>query len=250
MTTVVDIEISETSYHSATEQVRVWALVGESRTVYATGVHGLMVAHDSPDFKALLNRADMITPDGMPLVWMLRLKGQPGQERVYGPTLMLHVLEMATREKLPVGFYGGDEATLEKLVLNLKERFAGLKIAYAYSPPFRPLDEAEGAQINEEIRESGTRILFVGLGCPRQESWIDRQRGQIPAVMLGVGAAFDFHAGRKAQAPGWMQKMGLEWFFRLRQEPRRLWRRYLYNNPRFIGLALVDLIRFHARKGV
>ncbi len=242
MANVIDVNVSETSYASATAQIRFWALTRERRIVFAANVHMIMEAHDSPAFKKILNSADMITPDGMPLVWMLRLKGVKGQTRVYGPTLMLQVLEMAAREKIPVGIYGSTDQTLQKLILHLNNLFPGLKIAYAYSPPFRPLDEQESAKIIEDITASGARILFVGLGCPKQEKWMAEQKGKIPAVMLGVGAAFDFHAGTKSQAPAWMQAIGLEWFFRLIHEPRRLAKRYLYNNPRFILLVLADLL--------
>jgi N-acetylglucosaminyldiphosphoundecaprenol N-acetyl-beta-D-mannosaminyltransferase len=242
MISVVGVNICNTNYFSATAQIRIWALSRESRGVIATGVHGVMEANDSPAFKKILNSADMITPDGMPLVWMLRLKGVKSQTRVYGPTLMLHVLEMAAEEQIPVGFYGSNDQTLQKLLLRLKKLYPKLKVAYAFSPPFRPLDEQESAKIIEDISASGARILFVGLGCPKQEKWMAEQKGKIPAVMLGVGAAFDFHAGTKSQAPAWMQAIGLEWFFRLIHEPRRLAKRYLYNNPRFILLALADLL--------
>ena len=240
--TILGIRISPTNYASATSQIMNWALAGESRGVIATGVHGVMEAHDSPDFKKILNTADMITPDGMPLVWMLRLKGVKGQTRVYGPTLMLHVIAMAAREKIPVGFYGANDQTLQKLITRLSARYPDLKVAYAFSPPFRPLVKQESDQITRDIAASGVRILFVGLGCPKQELWMAEQQGKSSVVMLGVGAAFDFHAGTKSQAPAWMQAIGLEWFFRLIHEPRRLAKRYLYNNPRFILLALADLL--------
>lgn len=242
MTAVIDINVSETSYEDATRQIQYWAQAGESRVVYATSVHGTMEAHDVIEFRDILNRADLITPDGTPLVWMLRLKGVRNQQRVYGPTLMLHVLEMAAREKIAIGFYGGEQSVLETLIKRMKTVFPGLQIIYAFSPPFRILSEQESVQIRQEITRSDVRILFVGLGCPRQEKWIDSQRGFIPAVMIGVGAAFDFHAGLKPQAPAWMQKIGLEWSFRLLTEPRRLWRRYLYHIPRFIVLAVADLL--------
>jgi len=241
MTSVLGINVSETSYESATNQIHSWARAGEFRAVYATSVHGVMEAHDEHKFRDVLNRADLITPDGMPLVWMLRLKGILNQQRVYGPTLTIHVLEMAAREQIPVGFYGGESSMLEKLVARLSKMYPALQIDYVCSPPFRPLNEQETLQIRQEITSSGVRILFVGLGCPRQEKWIDSQGGLIPAVMLGVGAAFDFHAGLKPQAPAWMQRLGLEWLFRLLTEPRRLWKRYLYHIPRFIVLALADL---------
>jgi N-acetylglucosaminyldiphosphoundecaprenol N-acetyl-beta-D-mannosaminyltransferase len=242
VTSVLDINVNETSYAAATKQIEAWARAGESRSVFATSVHGTMEAHDAREFRDILNRADLITPDGMPLVWILRLKGIKSQQRIYGPTLMLKVLEMAAREKIPVGFYGGKPGTLEALVRRMKAAYPNLHVSYAYSPPFRPLSGEETEEIRQSMVSSGTRILFVGLGCPRQEKWIDAQRGYIPAVMIGVGAAFDFHAGVKSQAPAWMQTIGLEWLFRLLTEPRRLWKRYLQHVPRFVILAIADLL--------
>jgi N-acetylglucosaminyldiphosphoundecaprenol N-acetyl-beta-D-mannosaminyltransferase len=244
MTTVIDINVSETSYEAATRQIHAWAQARESRAVYATSVHGTMEAHDELAFRNILNRADLITPDGMPLVWMLRLKGIRNQQRVYGPNLMLHILEMAASGKISVGFYGGASSTLDKLLVSMKTRYPALQVDYAYSPPFRLLSQQEALQVRHEIIKSGVQILFVGLGCPRQELWIDAERGYIPAVMIGVGAAFDFHAGLKPQAPAWMQKTGLEWLFRLLTEPRRLWRRYLRHIPRFLFFAAADLLGF------
>ena len=193
------------------------------------------------DFRNLINAADIVTPDGMPLVWMLRLKGCRNQQRVYGPTLMLHVLEMAAKENIPVGFYGGRPEVLEKLVEKMRAKFPGLNVAYAYSPPFRILSQQEDEEICQMIQKSGLRILFVGLGCPKQERWMAEHQGRIPAVMLGVGAAFDFHAGVISQAPLWIQNLGMEWAYRFLREPRRLWKRYLIQNPRFVVLALADL---------
>jgi N-acetylglucosaminyldiphosphoundecaprenol N-acetyl-beta-D-mannosaminyltransferase len=248
MTSVIDINVNETSYEDATGLIRTWAQAGESRAVYATSVHGTMEAHDVRQFREIVSRADLVTPDGMPLVWMLRLKGVRNQQRVYGPSLMLHILGMAAREGLPVGLYGGEPETLQKLVSRIESGFPAIKIPYAFSPPFRPLNNEETIDARQRIIDSGVRILFVGLGCPRQEQWIDTQRGIIPAVMIGIGAAFDFHAGQKSQAPAWMQKIGLEWCFRLLSEPRRLWRRYLSIVPRFLILAAADLVE-HQRKG-
>ena len=249
MTAVLDINVNETNYADAMKQIQHWAQSGESRAVYAANVHSIMEAHDDIEFRKVLNRADLVAPDGMPLVWMMRLKGVKSQQRTYGPTLMLHVLEMATRQEIPVGFYGGMPTTLEMLVKRIKTVHDGLQVVYVFSPPFRPLSREEAMHIRQDIISSGVRILFVGLGCPRQEYWIDGQRGAIPAVMLGVGAAFDFHAGVKPQAPAWMQKTGLEWLFRLLTEPRRLWKRYLQHNPRFIALAIADIVGLHKRTG-
>lgn len=230
------------SYAATLELVIVWAHALESRYVCIANVHVLMQAFDSVEYQQIVNSADLVTPDGVPLVWMMRLKGQRGQQRVYGPTLMLHVLESATKEKIPVGFYGSKPEVLDALAKRMQARYEGLNVAYSCSPPFGAVSKEEDAVIVDEINRSGTRILFVGLGCPKQEIWMAEHRGVVNAVMLGVGAAFDFHAGVKAQAPAWMQKVGLEWFFRLYSEPGRLWRRYLYHNPRFIFLAVADLL--------
>jgi len=241
-TSVVKANVSLTRYELATEQVLIWAKARESRYVCAANVHMIMEAFDAPEFRQTVNQADMLTPDGMPLVWMMRLKGQRGQERVYGPTLMLHVLESAERENIPVGFYGSSSEVLQALQEKLRDKFQNLKIDYSFSPPFREISQVEDVEIIKRINASSARILFVGLGCPKQEKWMAEHRGKINAVMLGVGAAFDFHAGVISQAPAWMQKIGLEWFYRLAVEPRRLWRRYLYHNPRFVFLAILDLL--------
>lgn len=241
---IIGLKISLTDYSNAIGSVMLWSQNDKSCYICAANVHMLMEAHDSPDFARIVNEADLVTPDGMPLVWMMRLKGQRNQQRVYGPTLMLHVLSMAARENIPVGFYGGAPHVLDTLVERMKERFNGLNIVYSYSPPFRELSPQEKEEVVGNIDRSGVRILFVGLGCPKQEIWMAEHRGKVRAVMLGVGAAFDFHSGVKSQAPSWMQSLGLEWLFRLLTEPRRLWKRYLYHNSRFIFLAIADLLGF------
>lgn len=242
MIKVIGTRVDPTSYLDAARQVTLWSQAGESRYVCAANVHMLMEAHDLPKYKELVNQADMVTPDGVPLVWMMRLKGVKNQQRVYGPTLMLHVLELAERENIPVAFYGSSPEVLQSLLEKMHGRFPNLGVVYSFSPPFRVLTHEEDSEIVEQINTSSARILLVGLGCPKQEIWMSEHRGRINAVMLGVGAGFDFHAGLKSQAPAWMQSIGLEWFYRLATEPRRLWRRYLYNNPRFIILAILDLL--------
>ena len=241
---VIGSIISKITYAETSRQVVTWARKAESRYICMANVHMLMEAHDSADFKEIVNRADLVTHDGMPLVWMMRLKGQRGQQRVYGPTLMLHVLEAAARENIPVGFYGGSPEALGSLVNRMQARYEGLNVAFAMSPPFREMNSQEDDEVVRNLNQSGARILFVGLGCPKQEKWMADHRGRAKTVMLGVGAAFDFHAGMKTQAPAWMQSIGLEWLFRLMTERRRLWRRYLYHNPRFIILAVADLLGF------
>ncbi len=239
---ILGIGVDRTSYPSATQQILDWALRRESRYVCVANVHMVMEAYDDAAFRQVVNAADLVTPDGMPLVWIMRWQGLRQQERVYGPTLTLYVLEAASREGLPVGFYGSTPETLEKLKTNLQARYPSLKIVYSYAPPFRSLTAEEDEEVVKAINDSGARILFVGLGCPKQERWMAAHKGRVQAVMLGVGAAFDFLAGVKPQAPRWMQCAGLEWFFRLLTEPRRLWRRYLYNNPRFVLLVLLQLL--------
>ena len=244
MMLVVGARVNSTSYSQATGTILDWSTRRESRYVCAANVHMLMESYDSPGYSQIVNSADIVTPDGMPLVWMMRMKGYPDQQRVYGPTLMLHVLEAAARKNVPVGFYGSSPKVLQSLLARLQARFPNLEVDYSFSPPFQEINQKEDAEIVECINASSARILFVGLGCPKQEIWMSEHRGRIQAVMLGVGAAFDFHAGVKAQAPAWIQKIGLEWLFRLVIEPRRLWKRYLYHNPRFVFLATLDLLTY------
>lgn len=242
MIKIIGTTISSTNYFEAVKDTLKWASKNESRYICIANVHMLMEAYDSTRYAEIINAADLVTPDGMPLVWLMRKKGNPEQQRVYGPTLMLHVLEAATRDNIPVGFYGSTPEVLETLQKKLLQRFPKLKISYVYSPPFRETTPQEDMEIINQINASNALILFIGLGCPKQEKWMSEHRGKVNAVMLGVGAAFDFHAGLKSQAPAWMQRNGLEWLFRLITEPRRLWKRYLYHNPRFIFLSIADLL--------
>jgi N-acetylglucosaminyldiphosphoundecaprenol N-acetyl-beta-D-mannosaminyltransferase len=240
---VLGMRVDATSYQDAVERVTRWAGLRESRYVCVSNVHMVMEAYDDPEFQAAVNRADLVIPDGMPLVWMLRLLGVPGATRVYGPSLMPLLCARAARDGIPVGFVGSTPKTLAAMIASLRSRSPDLKVAYSWSPPFRPLSPSEEADAVRTINASGLRILFVGLGCPKQERWMARHRGQIDATMVGVGAAFDFLAGTKRQAPPIMQRYGLEWAFRLISEPRRLWRRYLYHNPRFLLLVAGELAR-------
>jgi N-acetylglucosaminyldiphosphoundecaprenol N-acetyl-beta-D-mannosaminyltransferase len=244
-TVILGVRVDPTSYTDSISQIAHWAQNKESRYVCIANVHMIMEAHDTPDFLRIVNSADLVTPDGIPLVWVLRLKGFRHQERVYGPDLMLQTLQAAETVGVQVGFFGSSPEVLAALQLRLSARFPSLRIVYAWSPPFRALSADEEEQAIQQIEASGARILFVGLGCPKQEYWMAAHSDRIRAVMLGVGAAFDFHAGFKPQAPDCMQKAGLEWLFRLASEPKRLWRRYLYHNPRFLWLAGLELIGLH-----
>ena len=231
---ILNMRVDYTTLEDATGRVIDLALNGGGGYVCVATTHMVMEAFDNPDFREVVNSSYLVTPDGMPLVWGLRLLGIKGAERVYGPALTPAVCKEASKRGIPVGFYGGSEVVLKRMIENLRSRFPGLKVAYAFSPPFRRLTDEEDKRVVREINSSGAKILFVGLGCPKQERWMYEHRDKINAVMLGVGAAFDFLAGVKPQAPSWMQNMGLEWFFRLITEPRRLWKRYLYHGPRFV----------------
>lgn len=233
---ILGTRTDSTSYADATRRVLAWADAPESRYVCVSNVHVTMESYDSPEYRAIVNGADLVTPDGMPLVWALRLFGVAKATRVYGPTLTAHVLEQAATAGVAVGFYGTSPEVLRSLLEACRRRFPGLRVAYAHAPAFRPPTSEEDAAVVRDINDSGARILFVGLGCPKQERWMASHKGRVNAVMLGVGAAFDFLAGAKRQAPAWMMRAGLEWLFRLATEPRRLWRRYVYHNPRFMAL--------------
>jgi N-acetylglucosaminyldiphosphoundecaprenol N-acetyl-beta-D-mannosaminyltransferase len=239
---ILGTRVDPTSYHEATAVIAEWAAHSLSKYVCVATVSQVMEGHDAPAFQVVMNEADLVTPDGMPLVWGLRLLGCKGATRVYGPDLTPIVLARAAADGLPVGCYGGSPHVLDQFVRVMKARLAELQIVYAYSPPFRELTPDEDRRVVQEINSSGARILFVAIGNPAQELWMAAHRGKVQAVMVGVGAAFDFLSGAKRQAPRWMMGIGLEWLFRLATEPRRLWKRYLKHNPRFVALFARQLL--------
>jgi len=242
---ILGVKVSTASFSETARDVVAWATrPTESlpRFVSATSVHGLIEATGDPVFREILNGASRVTPDGMPLVWFGRLSGRTTMERVYGPTLMKEVCRQTAGRGVRHFFYGGAPGVPEQLAWRLQAEFPGLEVAGTLSPPFRALTESEVSEIVTRINVTGAEIVWVGLSTPKQERWIAAVRARLSArVVLSVGAAFDFHTGRVRQAPEWMQARGLEWLFRLSQEPRRLWRRYAYNNPRFLWLALLQL---------
>ena len=232
---VLGTRIHAVAYESATRLILAWAGRGESRYVCATGAHGVIEAQDDPSFRRVLNEADLNVPDGMSVVKALRKLGVEDAYRVYGPDLTLHVCRAAAEAGIPIALYGSTQETLDLLKERLPQLAPGLQIACAISPPFRPLTDEEDEAYIGQIANSGARIVFVGLGCPRQERWCADHKGRISAVMLAVGAAFDFHAGQLRQSPAVLQRLGLEWAFRLAMEPRRLWTRYSRVVPRFMA---------------
>jgi N-acetylglucosaminyldiphosphoundecaprenol N-acetyl-beta-D-mannosaminyltransferase len=192
------------------------------------------------EFRRVIEAADTAAPDGSPVAWLMRKRGVPSQERIDGPNLMWRYAEQATLDGTPIFLYGTTPDTLNKLIAKLRYTFPGLQIAGHYSPPFRPLSATEENEVIAMITKSGARVVFVGLGCPRQETWMADISSRIPAVLVGVGAAFDYHAGIVRRAPLWMQRKGLEWLYRLCSEPRRLWRRYLTTNALFLYYLFRD----------
>jgi N-acetylglucosaminyldiphosphoundecaprenol N-acetyl-beta-D-mannosaminyltransferase len=202
----------------------------------AAPVHAVMVAQDDPATRAALSGSTLTVPDGMPLVWALNLMGEQLEDRVYGPELMLRYSRRCVERGHRVWLYGGrDQGSLAQLALSLRKQHPGIQIIGGYSPPFRPLTREEEDAVIAEINDAKADVLWVGIGVPKQEKWMAHMRSALDVpVMCGVGAAFDFHAGRISQAPDWMQRRGLEWIYRIAQEPRRLLPRYLWFNPRFV----------------
>lgn len=239
---ILGLRIDITKYSDAVSQIIKWAINSESRYVCAANVHMVMEGWDRSDYKKIVNNADLVVSDGMPLVWGLRLLGFHEATRVRGPELMLQICENASKYKIPIGLYGGREESKEKLVDFLKKKCPGLEISCFVVPPFRSLSTEEQKKTILEFNVSKAGIIFAGIGCPKQEYWMADNRNKINAVMIGVGAAFDIFSGRKPSAPRWMQDYGLEWFFRLMIEPRRLWKRYLKHNTRFVFLFVIQWI--------
>jgi N-acetylglucosaminyldiphosphoundecaprenol N-acetyl-beta-D-mannosaminyltransferase len=246
-TNVLGIGVSRTNYQECTDFIIQCAKLQQCCTVAATNVHSITTGYLEPKGHGyVLRHFTLVTPDGQPIRWALNLLGKPGEEklrdRVRGPQLMLDVCQRAATENISVFLYGSTEKVLADLQINLKQRFPQLKIAGAISPPFRPLSFEEDAVYMEQIHNSGARIILVSLGCPRQEAWAFEHRQVLPYPLLCVGAAFDFYAGNVPEAPEWMQKVGLEWFYRLYKEPRRLWKRYVLLNPLYLLLLSLQLL--------
>jgi N-acetylglucosaminyldiphosphoundecaprenol N-acetyl-beta-D-mannosaminyltransferase len=235
---ILGCRVDATSHDQVCEHIAKWVGDGKSHYVSATGVHGIIESCDKAAFRETLRKADLVVPDGMPVVWCLRRVGFKNQKRVYGPDLMLHVLEEGAKRGWRIGLYGAKESTLELLKERMEARFPSLNIVYSFSPPYRALSAEETSQIRTDIGEADVQVLFVGLGAPKQDIWIENQLDHIACTMLAVGAAFDFHAGTLKKAPSAVQNAGLEWLFRLLMEPKRLWKRYASIVPRFIVKAI------------
>lgn len=239
---VVSLFPNVVSHESAIEQINDLVKAQSGGYVCFSTVHMVMESHDNAEYSERVNDANVIIPDGMPLVWMQKLQGAKNANRVRANDLMIMLCAFAEKNNLTVGFYGGQQSVIDGIKQRAKNDFPNLKIVYAYSPPFRPLTDEEDAEVTGEINRRKPDLLFMGLGCPKQENWMAAHKNKVSAVMLGVGASFDFYAGNVRESPEWLGKLGLEWLFRLTQEPKRLWRRYLILNPRFIWLATRQLL--------
>lgn len=240
---VFGLPVDILSFSGAEDRVLNWARNNESRFVIHANAHVLVSAAQNADFKFVVTNADMVTPDGAPVAYLMRILGKNKiQQRVSGPDLMWSLLQRCGQEGMGVYLYGSTPQTLAALRQRACVAIPGLQIAGAESPPFRALTEVEDAEAVARINASGAGLVFVGLGCPKQEKWMLEHRGRVNAVMLGVGAAFDFHAGTVSRAPLWMREHGLEWLHRFASEPRRLWRRYLVTNTLFVLLAIRQLL--------
>lgn len=244
---VLSARIDGISWSEALDRISSWAGRRESRYVCICNVHSVVTATQDRGFERIINQADLATPDGAPIAWMLRVLGFKGQRRINGPDLMLKYFEIAAARNESVFLFGNTNETLAILQDRLRVRFPSLRIAGAISPPFRPMSEQEDAEVVAAINASGAGTVWVSLGCPKQERWMAEHRDRIQAVMIGVGAAFDYHAGTLKRAPSWMQAHGLEWLHRMVSEPRRLTKRYLQTNSIFVVKALGQLIRERSR---
>lgn len=241
-TNVLGVKVSGINIPLALDTIDTWIRERNQHYICVTGVHGIMESLQDDALRHIHNRAGLVTPDGMPLVWLSRLNGLQHVSRVYGPDLMLALCEHSLTQNYRHFLYGGADGVPERLADALVARYPALNIVGTYSPPFRAVTEQEDAAIVDMINATQPDIVWVGLSTPKQERWMAEHVGRVSApVLIGVGAAFDFHAGLKKQAPLWMQRSGLEWFFRLSTEPRRLWKRYLINNPKFVYNILLQL---------
>jgi N-acetylglucosaminyldiphosphoundecaprenol N-acetyl-beta-D-mannosaminyltransferase len=239
---ILGVGISALSMQSAIEQSEALLDSGGSGYVCVTGVHGIIEAQSGNEFRKILNRSFLTTPDGMPTVWLGHLHGFKHMTRVYGPDYMENVCQRSVSRGYRHFLYGGKDGVAEELRAELTRRFPGLQIVGTYTPPFRPLNADEEEQLRSQLEAARVDIFWCGLSTPKQEKFMAAYSGRLPVkLMVGVGAAFDLLSGNLDEAPDWMKRSGLQWSYRLMKEPRRLWKRYLYNNPRFIWLTMLQL---------
>lgn|SRR5512146_630354 len=247
--TLLGAHIDAVDWEQCLDRITAWGSQRESRCVCMCNVHSVVTARREPEFRRVVNSADLATPDGAPVAWCVRRLGFRGQQRINGPDLMWRCCSRAAGENIPVFLYGCSAETLSRLGANLAREFPRLRLVGSHAPPFRELTAAEDAQVVRMIEDSGAQIVFVALGCPKQEVWMAQHRDRVHAVMIGVGAAFDYHAGVFRRAPRWMQESGLEWLHRLLSEPKRLWRRYLVTNTLFCVYLVGEFFGSRLQRG-
>jgi N-acetylglucosaminyldiphosphoundecaprenol N-acetyl-beta-D-mannosaminyltransferase len=246
---ILGVPVAATNMRDSVERIKAWIHEKSRAYVCVSGVHGIMECQRSEKVRSVHNSANLIVPDGMPLVYISRVAGHKGTARVYGPDLLLEMCRESRAQGFKHFFFGTTPATLDCLHDRLVRHFPGLRIVGTYAPPFRPLTAEETAAVVAHINSCGPDIVWVGLSTPKQECWMAENRSDLNApVLIGVGAAFDFHAGKVPQAPRWMQPLCLEWLFRLMAEPRRLWKRYLLNNPHFLWLVMLQALKLKTYK--
>jgi N-acetylglucosaminyldiphosphoundecaprenol N-acetyl-beta-D-mannosaminyltransferase len=247
--TVISMDVNVTNIKIALTRVEALANSKAGSYVCVANVHMCMEVFDSLEFKSVVNNADLVIPDGRPLSWAQKLLGCSEAEQVRGQDIMNAICQQSGVNNLNIGLYGGSsDVLLQKVNAELKSSYPDINITFSYSPPFHPLTDEEDLGIIQQINDSNVNVLFVGIGCPKQERWMAAHKESLNCVMLGVGAAYDFIAGSKNHAPRWMQQVGLEWLFRLCSEPQRLWKRYLQQNPRFIYYFTKQLINQKLRR--
>ena len=246
--TLVSFPVSTGTYSEMLDEIIHRSRTGTSASVCIANVHMMVTAHLDSHFAPVIKRADMVTPDGIPLTWAMRLLLGIKQERVAGMDLLPDIISAAEASQLPVYFYGATNEILEITRQYLSVKFPLLKLAGSFSPPFRPLTAEEEDEVAEKINQSGAKLVIVVLGCPKQEKWMDTMKDKLSAVMIGVGGALPVMLGMQKRAPDWMQKAGMEWFYRLCQEPKRLIGRYTVTNSLFILLVTKEFIRLKIRK--
>jgi N-acetylglucosaminyldiphosphoundecaprenol N-acetyl-beta-D-mannosaminyltransferase len=238
---ILGVPVHQLDMGSAVRTIDGWIRSGKSRYVCVRDVHGVMRAQSDAEFRRIHEHAGLVTPDGMPLVWVSRLRGSRAIGRVCGPDLVDALCDASQAWGAPHFFFGGKPGVAEEMAQRLKANYPKLIVAGTFCPPFRDLTDSEDRKIVDEITRSGARIVWIGISTPRQEEWMRDHVDALPGcTLIGVGAAFDFHAGTVKRAPRWMQRNGLEWLFRLSQEPLRLWRRYLVLAPMFLIRVLVE----------
>lgn len=241
---VLGILVDAVDYGTAVSRIIEAAEEGRPFAATALAVHGVMTGVHDREHRFRLNNLDLVTPDGQPVRWALNILHRKGlKDRVYGPTLTLRLCRVAAEKNLPIFLYGSSQEVLAALATNLSRSFPGLVVAGAEASKFRRTTRAEKLEIAARIRASGAKITFVGLGCPRQEVFAFEYRESLGMPLIAVGAAYDYHSGSLRQPPMWIQRSGLQWLFRLLQEPQRLWRRYLLLNPAYVGLVTLQAVR-------